>query len=66
MNGKEAYYKIRRIPPDIKVIFASGYASETILQKGLLDHGMPLISKPLSLRQLVQMTRSVLDETSNK
>lgn len=66
MNGKEAYHKISRIRPDIKVIFASGYASETILQKGLLDHGIPLISKPVSPRQLVQMIRSVLDETSNK
>ncbi len=66
MNGKEAYDEIRRMRPDIKVIFASGYASETIMQKGLLDHGIPLISKPVSPRQLVQKIRSVLDETSEK
>jgi CheY-like chemotaxis protein/two-component sensor histidine kinase len=66
MNGKEAYDEIRRMRPDIKVIFASGYASETIMQKGLLDHGIPLISKPVSPRQLVQKIRSVLDETTKK
>ena len=60
-NGKDAYDEIRAIEPDIKVIFASGYASDTILQKALVDDNVILISKPYLPTNLLAKVRSVLD-----
>lgn len=61
MNGKEAYDEIRRMKPDVKVIFASGYAAETVMHKGLLESGLPVITKPVTPVELARRVRSVLD-----
>ncbi len=62
MNGKEAFDKIRKIKPRIKVIFCSGYAPETIRQKASLADNARLIAKPSSPAELLREVRSVLDE----
>jgi len=61
MNGKEAFDAIRKVRPDIRTIFSSGYASDTILQKGSLADGVHLIAKPVSPTELLRKVRSVLD-----
>ena len=61
MNGKEVVYEIRKIRPDIKVIFSSGYAPDTIRQKVALTDSGHLIAKPVSPRELLRKVRSVLD-----
>ena len=38
-NGKECYDEIKKIAPDIKVIFASGYTTDILHKKGILDGG---------------------------
>jgi CheY-like chemotaxis protein len=62
MNGKEALDEIRKIRPDIKVLFSSGYAPETIQQKASLADGTHLIAKPATPIALLRKVRSVLDE----
>jgi len=62
LNGTDAYDKIRGSGADVKIIFTSGYATEIITQKGLLDKGIPLICKPMSPTVLAKKIRSVLDE----
>jgi len=64
MNGKEAFDEIRKIRPEVKAIFASGYATEIVMRKGLLDSGIPLISKPMSPNELARKVRTVLDGVS--
>jgi polar amino acid transport system substrate-binding protein len=61
-SGKDAYDEIKEIEPDIKVIFASGYASDAIYQKTLADYNVMLISKPYLPTNLLTMVRSVLDQ----
>ncbi len=61
MNGKEAYDEIRKIKPDMKVIFASGYALDIIRQKAALEDGVRLIYKPIAPMELLRTVRSVLD-----
>jgi CheY-like chemotaxis protein/two-component sensor histidine kinase len=61
-SGKEAYDEIRAIEPDIKVIFASGYAPEAVHQKALVSDNVKLISKPYPAANLLTMVRSVLDK----
>ena len=45
-NGKEVYYEIKKIRPDIKALFISGLSTEAINEIGLLAEGASFISKP--------------------
>ncbi len=60
-NGKEAYEEIKKIRPDIKSIFISGYTADIIHEKGILDEGMNFISKPVSPKDILRKVREVLD-----
>jgi len=61
MNGKEVFDEISKTSPEIKVIFSSGYAPETIRQKVALTDGANLITKPVSPAELLRKVRTVLD-----
>ncbi|MBI5374266.1 MAG: response regulator [Candidatus Schekmanbacteria bacterium] len=62
MNGKEACDEIRKIKPDIKIIFMSGYAPDIVRQKVLLEDSAQMIFKPMSPNELLKKVRNVLDE----
>jgi PAS domain S-box-containing protein len=61
MNGKEALDKMRMIDPAVKAIFISGYTSDIIQKRGLLELGIEFIPKPLNPKQLLIKIRDVLD-----
>jgi polar amino acid transport system substrate-binding protein len=61
MNGKEAYDEIRKISPDMKAIFVSGYTADIIHSRGTLDESLEYIAKPLKFTKLMQKVREVLD-----
>ncbi|MDO8446358.1 MAG: ATP-binding protein [Deltaproteobacteria bacterium] len=61
-NGKEVYMEIRKVRPDIKAIFLSGYSTDVIQNKGIHEEGLTLISKPISPTILVKKIREVLDK----
>lgn len=60
-NGIVAYDEIREIDPGVKVIFASGYATEAVHQKALTDDNIVSISKPYLPTNLLALVRSVLN-----
>lgn len=60
MNGREAYERIKKIKPDIKTLFTSGYTANIIHKKGILDEGMNFIFKPVSPKDLMTKVREVL------
>jgi PAS domain S-box-containing protein len=60
-NGRAAFEEIRKIRPDIKVLFISGYSADTITREGVLEKGLHFVSKPLSPTELLQKVRDVLD-----
>jgi CheY-like chemotaxis protein len=60
-NGREAYEEIRRVMPDIKVLFASGYSPDMLIEKGLIEGGMPIVYKPSSPLDLSKKVRELLD-----
>jgi PAS domain S-box-containing protein len=64
MNGKEAYDEIRKINPEIKGIFASGYAPDIVRQKVLLEKDLIVVFKPISPIELLKKVREVLDKGS--
>jgi two-component system cell cycle sensor histidine kinase/response regulator CckA len=61
-SGKEAYDEIKKIRPDVKALFTSGYAIDIIKRKGLLEEGFNFISKPISPKGLLRKVREVLDK----
>jgi len=64
MNGKEAYSRISERYPSSPVIFMSGYTSDIILHKGIVDMDINFIHKPVSKQQLLKKVRGVLDGNS--
>jgi PAS domain S-box-containing protein len=61
-NGKEVYESVRKVRPDIKVLFTSGYTADIIHAKGLLDEGLNFILKPIPPNDLLRKVRAVLDQ----
>ncbi len=60
-NGKEALAELRAARPKVKALFMSGYASDIIYKKGLVDDGFRLLSKPVSPGELLKSVREALD-----
>lgn len=61
MNGKECHNEIKKIKPDIKAIFVSGYTADTLHKKGISKEGAGLIFKPISPHELLRKVREILD-----
>ncbi len=61
-SGKEAIDEIRKIRPDVKVLFTSGYTSDIISKKGILEEGMDFISKPVTPHSILTKIRGILDK----
>jgi PAS domain S-box-containing protein len=61
-NGKEVYDEIRKLIPDIKAIFTSGYNADIIHKKGILEEGLDFILKPISPQELLKKVREVMDK----
>ena len=60
-SGREIYEEIRDINADIHVIFMSGYSTEIINKKGVLEDGLDFIQKPISPNSLLTKIREILD-----
>ncbi len=60
-NGKEVYENIKKINPDIKTVFLSGYSENLIQKEGVLDKGLDFIMKPVSPKNLLRKAREILD-----
>ncbi len=61
-NGKEIFEEIKKIKPEVKVIFISGYTKEIIHQKGVAEEGVDFITKPFLKGDLLRKVREVLDK----
>ncbi len=61
-NGKEVFEEIRKIRPDVKVIFASGYMADILHKKGIPEKNQNFIAKPLTPTELLKKVRETLDQ----
>jgi PAS domain S-box-containing protein len=60
-NGKMVYEEIKKVSPHMKVIFISGYATDILYKKGIIEKGINFISKPMSPDELLIKVRETLD-----
>ncbi|MDQ6993866.1 MAG: PAS domain S-box protein [Mariprofundus sp.] len=63
LGGAEALQAIRKINPEVKAMFATGYDKFSMLDK--IDEALQekVISKPFTVSKLSQLIRDILDET---
>jgi CheY-like chemotaxis protein len=62
MNGVEIAKEAKRLQPDIKVIFTTGYAEHALAHNGGLDPGTILVTKPYQRAELLKKVRAALGE----
>jgi PAS domain S-box-containing protein len=61
MSGIDLSQFARRIKPDLRVLYTSGYSEEVFRQHGRFEDSIPLLSKPYRGKELARMLRTVLD-----
>ncbi len=61
MSGAELARRFRELRPDIRVLYASGYADEAVVSHGVPHDGSPFLQKPFEPDDLVRRVREVLD-----
>lgn len=64
MKGMEVYEEIRRIKPDVRVLFCSGYTEDIIQRQGILDLNVHFIAKPFTPKELLMKIREVVKNAS--
>mgnify|MGYP001576690712 CR=1 FL=1 len=62
INGKGVYEEAKKIKPDVKALFSSGYPADFIHKKGILEEGLNFISKPASPHELLKRIREAIDK----
>ena len=60
-DGKKVYEEIKKISPHIKVIFISGYATDILYKRGIIEEDIIFISKPIPPDELLIKVREILD-----
>jgi len=61
MSGKDVYDAIRKISPDVRALFISGYTADILSRKVMLEEGLRFLQKPVPPRELLSMVRQLLD-----
>ncbi|RUP00538.1 ATP-binding protein [Hyphomicrobium sp.] len=60
-SGRQLSDEARKLRPDLKVLFTTGYSRNALVHQGRLDTGVNLISKPFTFEQLAARIRAILD-----
>ncbi len=63
-NGKTAHDEMKKIQPEIKALFMSGYTADIVQTRGILGEETDFISKPTPPQELLRKVREVLDRKS--
>ncbi len=62
MDGGQTYLELRKINPDLKVFFCTGYMPDQVISALLEEESLKALQKPFNPENFVQMVREVLDE----
>jgi PAS domain S-box-containing protein len=61
ITGVKLFEHIKRLHPEAKVLYTSGYTENVITQHGVLKEGIDFIQKPFTFEGLVRTVREVID-----
>jgi two-component system cell cycle sensor histidine kinase/response regulator CckA len=62
MGGRELAQSLALHDPGLPILFMSGYTGEDVVQRGLLDPGVPFQQKPFTPVTLATKVRTMLDQ----
>jgi CheY-like chemotaxis protein len=65
MNGRQLADAARKLRPDLKILFTTGYARNAIVHDGRLDPGVVLIPKPFTYAAVASKLSDLLDAPSS-
>ncbi len=60
LNGRQVADAARKLRPELKVLFITGYAENAVLSHGRIDAGMHVMTKPFAMEGLANRIRSLL------
>jgi len=61
MDGKETFYRIRELDPDIKILISSGAGIDEEMKMMLRDGDQVFLQKPFSMDRFSRVIRDILD-----
>jgi CheY-like chemotaxis protein len=61
VSGPQLSRQIAAFQPSMKVLFMSGHAEDILHKHGIVESGIPIITKPFSPESLLQRIRYILD-----
>ena len=59
-SGPQVMVELRRIRPEMRVLYASGYTGRELTPHGLLAADVAFLQKPYSIAELARRVRQVL------
>jgi len=60
-NGRQLADELRKLRPDLPVLFVSGYTENGIVKDGILKPGVDFLAKPYSPDELLRAVRRILE-----
>ncbi|MDD2852301.1 MAG: response regulator [Desulfuromonadaceae bacterium] len=61
-SGQEVYREIKKMRPNTKIVFMSGYSPDLLQSRGLCKNGNEILMKPFRPFDLARKVREVLDK----
>ena len=61
MSGRELGELLTVVESRLRVLYMSGHTDDAVIRRGLLEPGMPFLSKPFTVQELVRKVRETLD-----
>jgi CheY-like chemotaxis protein len=61
LGGRELGSRLAALRPDLPILYMSGYTGDDVIQRGLLEPGVPFRQKPFTAEGLIRTVREMLD-----
>jgi len=61
LSGKDLATQAKRLRPDLKVLYMSGYTDQGIANNGIIEKGIHFIQKPFTHQELATKVREVIE-----
>ncbi|MGH7581509.1 MAG: PAS domain S-box protein [Gemmatimonadales bacterium] len=61
LSGRELGARLALLQPELPVLYISGYTGDDVIQRGLLEPGVPFQQKPFTPEGLARKVRDMLD-----
>lgn len=60
VNGVQLAQKARKLHPDLRILFTSGYAQDALAKEKLVPSDIPMLNKPFRTTELAEKVKDVL------